>query len=135
MYGDTTVIRALARSMRQRADDLSGRAESTRWTGVAADAMRRAADDHARGLRLCAAAHEQAADALDRHARAVDRVKELIAHIEHGVLGLLDSAESGLTGLVGHLVPDHLDPVAHWALHFDPPPHGSLAWLDVQVPR
>jgi hypothetical protein len=33
---------------------------------------------------------------------------------------------------VGDVVPDGL---SHWAHHFDPPPHGSMAWLDVQVPR
>jgi hypothetical protein len=127
MYGDTGVIRALARQLRDRghairseADDLLGRAEAVAWSGMAADAMRRVAAEHARGLRACADAHDAAADALERHAREVDDVKELIAEAERRVLHLLDS----LSGVVGH-----------WLHHFDPPPHGSREWLDVRLPR
>jgi hypothetical protein len=139
MYGDTSVIRAQARRMRERAGDiraeaaeLTGRAEAVPWTGLAADAMRRMAHDHAGRLRSCAGAHDAAADALDRHAREVDHLKDVIAAIEHRVVRLLDGAVSGLAGLVGHVVPDAVD---HWVHHFDPPPHGSRAWLDVHVPR
>lgn len=78
MYGDTSVIRGLARGMRERAgdiraeaDELAGRAEAVPWTGLAADAMRRLARDHATRLRSSADAHDTAADALDRHAREV----------------------------------------------------------------
>jgi hypothetical protein len=139
VYGDTSVIRAQARLMRERGGDiraeaaaLLGNAESVRWTGLAADAMRRLAVEHAAGLRSSADAHDDAADALDRHAREVDHVKELIASIEHRVLGLIDSAGSGVAGLVGHVVPDAVD---RWVHDFDPPPHGSLAWLDIHLPR
>jgi uncharacterized protein YukE len=139
MYGDTSVIRAQARRMRERAgdiraeaDDLAGRAEGVPWTGLAADAMRRTARDHASRLRSCADAHEAAADALDRHAREVDRLKEVIAAIEHRALRLLDAATGGLAGLVGQVVPDVVD---RWRDHFEPPPWGSSAWLDVHVPR
>ena len=139
MYGDTAVIRALARRMNERAteiraeaDHLVGRAEAVPWTGLAADAMRHLARDHAARLRACAEAHEAAGAALDRHAREVDHLEELIAAVEHRVLHLLHSASSGVAGFIGHVVPDAVD---HWAHHFDPPPHGSLAWLDVHVPR
>lgn len=138
MYGDTSVIRAQARLMRERAgdiraeaDELAGRAAAVPWAGLAADAMRRTAGDHASRLRAGAAAHESAADALDRHAREVDHLKCLIAEIEHRALHALDSATGGLAGLVGHVLPDGL---AHWARHFEPPLHGSMAWLDVHVP-
>jgi hypothetical protein len=138
MFGDTAVIRALARQLRERAgeirreaDELAGRAESVPWTGLAADAMRGMARDHATRLRRSAEAHLDAADALDRHARDVDHVAALIAAIEHRAWGLLDSATSGVVGLVGHVLPDAL---SHWAHHFDPPPHGSPAWLDVHLP-
>jgi len=138
MYGDTAVIRAQARRMRERAydiraeaDELAARVDAVPWTGLAAEAMRRMARDHAARLRSCADAHDAAADALARHAREVDHLKEVIAAIEHRVLHLLEAATGGLAGLVAHVVPDVVD---HWASHFDPPPSGSRAWLDVQVP-
>ncbi len=47
MYGDTMVIRRLARDLREQAIDiraearaLDGKVQSTTWTGKAADAMR-----------------------------------------------------------------------------------------------
>jgi hypothetical protein len=106
-------------------------AETVPWSGVAADAMRSTAREHAAGLRACAEAHARAAEALVRHAQEVDRVKELIASVERRVLGALDSATSGLAGVVGHVVPDA---VGQWARDFDPPAHGSRAWLDVHLP-
>jgi hypothetical protein len=142
MYGDTTVIRALARGLREQgadirveADALVGHAEAVHWTGLAADAMRTLARDHAGDLRVCATRHDDAADALDRHAREVDRLEDLIASIEHRVLGLVDNARSALGGIahaLTHMVPD---PVDHWLQHFVAPPHGSKEWLDVRVPR
>ena len=139
MYGDTDVVRALARQMRARgadiraeADDLLGRAEAVPWSGLAADAMRRLAHEHAGWLRRCAAEHESAAEALERHARQVDHLEEVIAAIERKVRHLLDSAAGGLAGLVDHVVPDS---VGRWLHDFDPPPPGSLEWLDVHLPR
>jgi hypothetical protein len=138
MYGDTSVIRGHARRMRERGDDLRGEAtallahaEAVPWTGLAADAMRRMAVDHAARLHRCADAHDDAAAALERHAREVDHLKHLIATVERRALALLDSATSGIAGLVGHVVPDA---VGRWAHAFDPPPHGSRAWLDVHLP-
>jgi hypothetical protein len=94
------------------------------WAGLAADAMRAAARARVGRLRQTADAHDSAADALERHAREVDRVKELIGQIERRVHDLLDS--------VTHLVPG---PVTHWARHFVPPPPGGRGWLDVHPPR
>jgi hypothetical protein len=93
--------------------------------------MRQTARAHAARLAACADAHARAGEALERHAREVDRVKDLIASIERSVLATVDSLTSGVAGVVGHVVPDALD---RWALSFDPPPHGSLAWLDVRPP-
>jgi hypothetical protein len=147
MYGDTAVVRALARSMRERAGDLradavelAAHAEAVPWAGLAADAMRGLARRHAQGLRACAGAHDAAADALDSHAREVDRVEDLIAAVERRACHLLESAAGGLGGLIDHVVPDRVDDcvpdcVDEWAHRFDPPPPGSLAWLDVHLPR
>jgi hypothetical protein len=139
MYGNTSVIRRRARELRERAadvraeaDELVARAEAVAWTGLAADAMRRAARAHGNRLRACADAHDDAAEALDHHAREVDRVRDLIAAIEHRALGLLHHVGSGVASLVGHVLPDGVE---HWARGFDPPPHGHLAWLDVRLPR
>ena len=139
MYGDTTVIRGLARGLREQgqeilaeADALVGRAEAVPWAGLAADAMRRLARDHAGGLRTCAGLHEDAAEALERHAREVDHLKELIAAVERRVLRMLDDVGGVVHSLVSHVVPDAAD---HWLDGFEPPPHGSKDWLDVHLPR
>ncbi|MCW2766889.1 MAG: hypothetical protein JWO11_2848 [Nocardioides sp.] len=145
MYGDTSVIRGLARSLRDQAADiraqadrLVAQADSTHWTGLASDAMRARARERAGALRRTAGLHDDAAQALDQHADAVDRLKELIAAIERRVRHLVDAARDRLTGLAGgltdglrHLVPD---PVDHLLDHFVPPPHGSRDWLDVDLP-
>jgi hypothetical protein len=138
MYGDTSTIRAQARRLRARADEIRAEADAllraadaVPWTGLAADAMRRLAREHAAGLHGCAGAHEAAADALDRHADEVDRLEHLIASIEKRVCRLVDSASSGLAGVVGTVLPDSVD---RWVESFDPPPHGSREWLDVHLP-
>lgn len=83
MYGDTTTIRALARRLRERADEIRdlavGLAASARevdWQGVAADAMRTHVETRVRALHRTARLHEDAADALDRHAREVDLIED-----------------------------------------------------------
>ncbi|MCW2774564.1 MAG: hypothetical protein JWN91_2890 [Nocardioides sp.] len=131
MYGDTTTIRALARDLRTRADDirteadrLSARADGVDWRGLTADAMRRHAHDRCAALRRTAALHDDAADALDRHAREVDRLKDLIAAIERKVHGLIDAARD-------KLLPDGLDGLLH---RFSPPLPGSRDWLSVDLP-
>ena len=138
MYGDTAVIRALARRLREQgseirveADALEGRAEAVPWTGVAADAMRQLAGDHAGGLRTCAGLHEDAAEALERLAREVDHLKALIAAVERKAMHLLHGAGGVVHRLASHVVPDAVD---HWVDHFDPPPLGNKAWLEVHLP-
>jgi hypothetical protein len=143
MYGDTTVIRRLAGTLREQGADiraeagaLVGQAEAVPWTGLAADAMRALSRAHAGDLQACANRHDDAAEALDRHAREVDHLEDLIATIERKVVHLIDSFGHGLSGLahglVGHVVPDGMD---HWLDHFDAPVHGSMEWLEVHVPR
>jgi hypothetical protein len=122
MYGDTSRIRALARRLRERAEEirdqadrLDARAAQVPWDGVAADAMRARAGDRTAALRRTAGLHDDAADALDRHAAEVDRLQGLIAAIEQRARGLLDSVGGFLDG-------------------FTPPLPGSRAWLSVDIP-
>jgi hypothetical protein len=141
MYGDTSVIRGLARSLRDQAADiraeadrLLGQADHTPWTGLAADAMRLRARDRAAALRRTAGLHDDAAQALDRHADAVGRLKELIASIERRVHQLVDAARDRLASLAGGLLGVVPDPLDDFLDRFVPPPHGSRDWLDLDLP-
>ena len=96
MYGDTTTIRALARRLRERADEirdlaagLTASAREVDWRGVAADAMRTHVETRVLALHQTARLHEDAADALDRHAREVDVVKAALESAVEGPLGKL----------------------------------------------
>src|SRR4051812_23947347 len=123
MYGDTTAIRRRAAGLREQADDLraasvrlAALADAVAWQGLAADAMRRHAHDRAARLRRTAGLHDDAADALDRHAREVERLQDLIAAVEHRVARLLAAAGTLLD-------------------RFVPPPSGSMDWLSVELPE
>jgi len=145
MYGDTTVIRALAAGLRDQAADirseadrLVARTEAVGWLGRAGDALRERARQRALDLRRSAHLHDEAADALDRLAREVDRVQRLIADLERRVHRLIDAARGRLHDLVDSvergaraLAPD---PADEWLARFVPPPPGSRGWLDVEVP-
>ena len=87
------------------ADALLARAESTPWSGLAADAMRLRARTQVAALRRTAGLHDEAATALERHADEVDRIKALIAAIEHKVLALVEAAKDRLGGLVDAVAP------------------------------
>jgi hypothetical protein len=126
MYGDTTVIRRRAAELRERADEiraeadrLVARTDAAGWLGQAGTALRERVRERSLVLRRSAARHDDAADALDRHAREVDRVKHLIEEAERRVARLLDSAEGWVSKLVRHV---------------DLPAPGSLGWLHVDVP-
>jgi hypothetical protein len=110
---DTEAIRDLAVRMRERAGEIldeAGRlldaADDVCWEGRAADAMRDHAERRTRSLRRTAALHDDAAEALERHAAEVDRAsallraalaegEDLAAHLETGLRAALDP---------GHLV-------------------------------
>ncbi|ANH37942.1 hypothetical protein I601_1507 [Nocardioides dokdonensis FR1436] len=123
MHGDPAAIRRLADVLRDQGDEIRAEAdrlvaltEATAWTGLAADALRGRVRDRAAALRRTAVRHEDAAAALERHAREVARRQELIAGIERRVARLLD----GLT--------------ERWPVdRFVPPPSGHRAWLEVDV--
>ena len=145
MYGDTSVIRGLARELRDQADDirreadrLVARAEGVRWHGLAADAVRHRSRDRAAALRRTASLHEDAAAALDRHAAEVDRLEDLIAAIERRAHNLLAAARDRLAdlghGLLGGARHALSDPTDELMSRFDPPPRGSREWLEVDLP-
>ncbi|MFN8190870.1 MAG: hypothetical protein U0R78_10625 [Nocardioidaceae bacterium] len=145
MYGDTGVIRVLARRMRDQADDLRreadrlvGEAEAVWWTGWAADAMRSRARDRGAALRRTAALHDDAASALERHAAEIDRLKELIAWLERRAHSVVTAARDRLADLgrrllagVRDLVPEPIDQLLD---RFVPPPSGHRDWLTVELP-
>jgi hypothetical protein len=89
VYGDSDVIRKRVDQLRDQAadvralaDQLVARTERLGWTGRAADAMQARVADRATHLWGVADRHDRGADALDRHAAAVDRATDEIAELE-----------------------------------------------------
>ena len=85
MLADTDSIRALAAAFRERADELrdeaarlDASATDVAWQGLAADAVRERAHDRTAALRRTAGLHEDASEALERHATEVDRTLGLV---------------------------------------------------------
>jgi hypothetical protein len=134
MYGDTGAIRRLAGGLRDRADQIRGeadrlvaRTDHAGWLGRAGDALRARVRGRALALRRTASLHDEAAEALDRHAREVDRLVRLIEEIERRVGRLIEAARDTMVDRV-------TDWVSRWFDRFDPPPSGSRLWLEVEVP-
>ena len=128
MPADPGAIRALAHRLRTQADDVRREADrlvavldSTPWHGRTADAARARGRERAGVLRGTAALHDTAATALDRHAREVERRRELIAHVERAVAGLVEEA-----------VQTAADGGARVRELVVPPPEAP-EWLDVDV--
>lgn len=121
MPAEPDAIRALAHGLRTQADEVRREADrlvalldSTPWTGRAADAARRRGRERAGALWRTAALHDTAADALGRHAREVEHRRDLIAHAERVVTGLVaDAVDTGVALVL--------------------PAAGSPDWLDVDV--
>lgn len=107
MYGDTTTIRALARRLRERADEirdlaagLGASARDVAWDGLAADAMRAHVETRVHALFRAACLHDDAADALDRHAREVDLVKHVLHEIGEAAEDVADGVVDKLKELL-----------------------------------
>ena len=132
MYGSPTAIRRLAAGLREQAGEIRGeadrlvaRTDAAGWLGRGGDALRERARGRALDLRRAATLHDDAAEALERHAHEVDRLQRLIEEIEGRARRLRDAARDRLD-----------DWVSGWLLDaFDPPPRGSVRWLEVEVPR
>ena len=125
MYGDTTVIRRLGVELRERAEEIRGeadrlvaRTDAAGWLGQAGDALRERVRSRALALRRSAGRHEDAADALERHAREVECLQHLIEEVERRVRRLVEGASWA----------------ERWLQRFEPPASGSLGWLHVEVP-
>ena len=100
MLTDTTGIRHLAGRMRERAQEIRAeaarvrrRADDVPWQGRSAEAMRRQVAARLTTLAATADLHDDAADALLRHARAVDAVAAVaggaVSQAVHEIGGLL----------------------------------------------
>jgi uncharacterized protein YukE len=130
MYGDATAIRRLAGGLRDQADEirteadrLVSRTDAVGWLGEAGDALRSRVRERALALRRSAALHDDAADALQRHAHEVERLQRLIEEVERRVHRLVEAARDKFDDWIGR-----------WPDGFEPPPPGSRRWLEVEVP-
>jgi hypothetical protein len=145
MYGDTSVMRRRAEQLREqgvdiavKADDLVAQADGIDWTGRAAQAMRARIRDRAAHLREAAAAHETAADSLQRHLAEVDRLKDAIAGIEQRASSLVADARTRVARLDSAADPDgvRVEPTEadRTLVSFVPPQPGHKDWLTVTLP-
>ena len=145
MYGDTTVMRKHAATLREQgadlramADHLAGQAEQIGWTGRAAEAMRSRVRDRASHLRGCAASHEGAADALEQHLQQVDRTKDAIAQIERRAGSLVSDAQTRVARVEAHDDPPGVERAAGDAdgelAAATLPPSGHRDWLTLELP-
>lgn len=94
MYGDSEVVRARVRDLREQAEELHALAdrlvaqmECIAWPGRAGDSMRERVLQRAVELREVAGLHHDAAQALGRHLVEVDRLKDEIAAAERRAEG------------------------------------------------
>ena len=145
MYGDAAVIRRRASELdeqavdiRALADRLVAGADSVGWTGRAADDLRLRMRDRAAQLRDVAGQHQDAGQALAKHAGAVGEVKDAIAGIERRVHSLIADARHRQAELAtfddAAGVQRTLSPTDQQLVDFDPPPPGHKDWLSVSLP-
>jgi hypothetical protein len=97
MLTDTSGIRHLARRIRERAEEIRAegtrlrrRAEDVPWQGRSAEAMRTRLAARLTALAATADLHDDAADALERHAGAVDS----LGAVGGAVIGVADKLRS-----------------------------------------
>jgi uncharacterized protein YukE len=136
MYGDMSRLRTRASELRHNADEMRARAksllaqaESMSWSSSAGDALRARIRRIALDLGSQAQSFDDAATALDAHARSVDDVKAAIAdaqrwvsdawnraaHIAHNavevVKDVVHSAVTGFMRVLGAVASGDLDKV------------------------
>ncbi len=93
MDADTGAVRQLAEELTERAEEirahaarLARRIAEVPWEGLAADAMRLQARLRLAGLSYTADLHDDAAEALTRHAAAVDTTLGLVDDLVDGLV-------------------------------------------------
>jgi hypothetical protein len=142
MYGDTTRIRARATTLRADATELRARARTLRaegdalsWKSPAADTLRSRLTSTADDLGPRAHLLDEAADALERHARQVDEHKAAIdgamkwlTERRDEAVGFLRTAEAGVETVAHEAVSRSRDIASALAA---PPAVGSRQWLDL----
>ncbi|GAA5142463.1 hypothetical protein GCM10023340_05980 [Nocardioides marinquilinus] len=148
-YGETDVMRRRADQLREQAadiramaDQLVARTETTGWTGRAADSMRLRVAERATHLRSAAAAHETAADTLDKHVGEVVTQQDAIADVERRATTMVADARSRIAAIeaandapgAGPVVRRDPDPDDVVLAAFDAPPPGHRDWLTVELP-
>lgn len=142
MYGDTTVMRRHASQLRDQgtdlrsmADHLVGQVDAIGWSGRAAADLRSRIEERAALLRDSASAHDGAADALTKHLRTVDELKEQIADVERRAASLVADARQRIARLprAEGVVVEATD-ADRQLDQFTPPPSGHKDWLAVSLP-
>lgn len=113
---DTDRIRALAAQLREQAVEIDeearrllGAAEAVPWQGLAAEAMRDQARRRTAALQHTARLHQDAADALERHAGAVDRMRAALLAALAEARELAEDAVDRVHDLADDVL-DRLDP-------------------------
>jgi hypothetical protein len=145
MYGDSGVMRKRAAQIREQATDIRSLAdhlvaqtEGIAWTGRAADAMRERVRDRAAHLREAAAAHDTAADSLDRHVTEVDVFKDQISATQLKAEKLVGDARTRVAQIQDADDPAGVDrtpdPEDTALTEFTSPPSGHKDWLTVTLP-
>ena len=146
MYGDPAQIRAVATRLRALAADASAERApvlaglDVEWQSAASDTFRRELQDWDAALSDSADELHEAADAVDRHARAVEEriaaiqaaeawARQQIAELRDTASGVVDrigAAAMGLVDDVASFARDRLD-----SLPADLPSPGDVRWLDL----
>ncbi|MEN8704683.1 septal ring factor EnvC (AmiA/AmiB activator) [Nocardioides marinisabuli] len=114
MTADPAAIRSLARALHEQGDDVRAEAdrlvaltEAAGWQGRAGEALLGRVREQGAALRRCAARHDDAAAALERHAEAVEERLALLLAAARRAEELLDDARA-LPDLLPEVLPDGL---------------------------
>ena len=145
MYGDLAAMRnrvgqlhEQAVDVRSIADRLVAQVDGIEWQGRAADAMRTRTRERANRLRDNAHQHDDAAEALERHAAEIARRKDAIADLELRAASLVAEARARVARAESHDDPEGVRreamPADRRLAAFAAPPSGHQDWLTIELP-